>query len=601
MIWTLKKFCSMSHRKQVNTKDTAARVLYMNKFFQIQKLVSSKNFYGELGRGSAKTSDCLTERMLDVMQDMPGAPCAWVSDTFVNLTANVIPTVLESLERKGYREGIHYIIEQEPPKFREAETADLPSWLREHFWHPRNRILSYNRTMVFYTGMNLTFGSLDRPSTLAGRSYVHVFGDEAKYFKEEKISNLLKAVRGYPEYAGSVFYRGVTFTSDVADPAHLGEYDWMAKQAVRMDVPSILLVIKTGLVYHECLREYLAAKDRWIRTQDPGDLREVKRKLDVANDWGRRWTQLRLRPENHSFYMRASSFVNSDILTPSWFNDAIEGDVPDLKTAILSMRADLSSGERFYASLTEDNFYYDGIDETAYDRLSLQDREDCTVLRYLDPDAPLRLGVDFGNMCSMVVGQEGFWKSRRCIRALKFLYTLPPEHTQALGRKFREYFSPMRNKLVYLYYDRAGNQYKSVGKDAAGELKRAIEIDGETGRRTGWNVVLMSTGQGTIGQAEEYRFMLKILGGDDKRLPMVLIDWYACKPLRCSLQLARTKVKDKVVFKDKSSERLPAEELPLKSTNPSDAFKYFLMSKELTAVANERTAARPGNLDPIIR
>lgn len=201
----------------------------------------------------------------------------------------------------------------------------------------------------------------------------------------------------------------------------------------------------------------------------------------------------------------------------------------------------------------------------------------------------------------MVIGQEGNWKGRRCIRALKFLYTLPPEHTQALGRKFREYFAPMKNKLVYMYYDRAGNQYKSVGKDAVGELKRAIEIDGETGRRTGWNVVLMSSNQGTIPQSEEYRFMLKILGGDSPRLPMVLIDWYSCKPLRCSLQLARTKVKDQVVYKDKSSERLPAEDLPLKSTNPSDAFKYFLMSKDLMALAKDRSAVVAGNIDPIIR
>ena len=82
----------MSHRKQVNTKSTrAAQVLYMNKFLQIQKLVSAKNFYGELGRGSSKTTDCLTERMLDVMLDMPGAPCAWVSDTFTNLTKERLP------------------------------------------------------------------------------------------------------------------------------------------------------------------------------------------------------------------------------------------------------------------------------------------------------------------------------------------------------------------------------------------------------------------------------------------------------------------------------------------------------------------------------
>jgi hypothetical protein len=592
----------MSHRRQINTKKSdIASVLYMNKFLQLQKLVSSKNFYGELGRGSSKTTDCLTERMVDVMLDMPGAPCAWVSDTFTNLTNNVIPTVLESLERKGYREGVHYVVESQPLVFNDAETAGLPDWLKPHFWKPRNKIVSYKRTIIFYTGMNLTFGSLDRPSTLAGRSYVHVFGDEAKYFKEAKISNLLKAVRGYPEYSYSVYYRGVTFTSDVANPSNIGEYDWMAKFASVVNVEAILLVIRAGLVYHESMREYLAAKDRWLKTGAAADLVKADSTLKVANQWRRRWTGLRQREEARSFYMRASSFVNADILTPEWFSDALDGKVPDLNTAILSMRASLSSGDRFYASLSEDNFYFDGIDEDVYDGFGLRDAEDCRVLRHLDRDAPLRLGVDFGNMCSMVVGQTGKSGGRSVLRALKFIYTLPPEHVQALGSKFVRYFAPMTCRTVYLYYDRAGNQYRKVGKDAVSELKRAMEYDGSTGRKTGWTVQLMNIGQGTIYQEEEYKFMLKFLAGDCPRLPKVLIDYYACKPLRLSLQNARVKMKDKVICKDKSSERLPAEELPTRSTNPSDAFKYFAMSREFRLLAQDKTQSTALNLDPIIK
>ena len=95
--------------------------------------------------------------------------------------------------------------------------------------------------------------------------------------------------------------------------------------------------------------------------------------------------------------------------------------------------------------------------------------------------------------------------------------------------------------------------------------------------------------------------MLKLLGGGCPRLPLVLIDWYACKPLRLSLQNARTKVRNKVILKDKSSERLSVEELPLRSTNPSDAFKYFAMSKDLRDLAKDRPGAAAGNLDPIIR
>jgi hypothetical protein len=170
-----------------------------------------------------------------------------------------------------------------------------------------------------------------------------------------------------------------------------------------------------------------------------------------------------------------------------------------------------------------------------------------------------------------------------------------------LGRKFRTYFSQHRNKIVYLYYDRAGNQYSKVGRSQVADLKKSIETDGETGRRTGWTVHLMSLHQATITQAEEYSFMMKLLGEENPRLPIVRIDYYAAKELRLSLQNASTIVKDNVVYKNKNSERLPVADLPTKSTNPSDAFKYFCMSKDLTAIAKGATAVPAGNADPMTK
>ena len=591
----------MSHRKQIDPRSTeSAEVLYMNKAAQICKIVSPRNLYAEAGRGSSKSTDFLTERLVDMLFEMPGAPIAWVSDTFTNLTQNVIPTVLESLERKGYHEGLHFVIEKEPPSYNEREKEDLPGWLKPHFWKTRNKIISFKRTIIFFTGLNVTFGSLDRPSTLAGRSFVHIIGDEAKYFKESKIATMMKAVRGYPEYASSPYYMGVTFTSDVADPSHIGEYDWMAKYAKSMNIESIVLLMQAGLIYHEQMRNYLALKDTWMRTGLERDRERCLRSLQVANRWLKRWKLLRMLDENRNFYIRVSSYVNVDLLTAEWFQQAIDGKVPDLNTAILSMRAGVSSGNRFYAALDERHFYYDGADESAYERFGLRDREDCRILRYLDTDKPLLVGVDFGNMCSMSIAQDGRHQRRDCVRILKFLYTLAPDYIDELGEMFRRWFAPMKRKVVYLYYDRSGNAYTKVGRSQVGDLKRAIETDGKTGRPSGWNVHLMSIGQGNIGHAYEYDFMLKLLSGDNPRLPVVLIDYYACKMLRLSLQNARTKSKNGIITKDKSSEKLPIEQLPEKSTNPSDSFKYLLMTKDRLAVASGKAGVSAGNLDPIV-
>lgn len=588
----------MAYRKKVKEEETElTSVQYQNKMAQVISLVGARRTFVHLGRGSAKTTDVQCERLIDLMFDMPGAPVVWVASTFSDLLSNILPAVLEGLERKGFVEGVHYVVEQKPPTFTEKEKENLPDWLKPHFWTPYNKLATYKRTIIFFTGLNIRFGSLDRPSSLAGGSFVFVLGDEGKYFDPVKIANLLKANRGYfAEYGHCVFYRGVMFTSDLADTSHIGEYDWMEKEATNMNIEASLLVLRAGLVYNEALHEYVAAKEKWIRTKSMADLIDCKNKLKTTNRWKMRWIIARKRPDAATFYVRASSYVNADILTAEWFSDAIASGLPDVKTAILSLRPTLSNGDRFYSNLQEHHFYFDGIDEKAYDTFSLRDTEDCRVLKYLDTTAPLRAGVDFGNMCSMSIAQPGKEDSRDVFRVLKFIYTLAPDYLKELGEKFRRYFAPHNRKVLKLYYDRAGNSYKEVKKDQISELKAAIEYD-SNGRRTGWTVQLMSLNQGNLRQSEEYNFMQIFMSGRNPQLPLLRIDAYACKNLKQSLQLARTKVKDGIVFKDKSSERLPISDLPTQSTNPSDSFKYLMMTPEFRRIVKHKSSAVPGNID----
>ena len=158
----------------------------------------------------------------------------------------------------------------------------------------------------------------------------------------------------------------------------------------------------------------------------------------------------------------------------------------------------------------------------------------------------------------------------------------------------------MECNVVQLYYDRAGNSYKKVGLDQAGQLKKAIEFD-ERGMRTGWVVTMMSMNQGNIGQPEEYAFMQVFLGGKNPALPGVLIDAYAAKILKLSLENARTIVKSGIVYKDKRSEKLPIDQLPRRSTNPSDSFKYLVMTKRLRAIVKGKAPLPPAIADPLFR
>nr|WP_294897826.1 hypothetical protein [uncultured Pedobacter sp.] len=563
----------MSYRKKVkvdNSDNTAVR--FSNWLAQICSMLLTKSFYMIAGRGSAKTTEFQAERLIEMAYDMPGAPVVWVADTYTNLKKNILPTLQEALESKGYREGIHYVIDKKPDEFTEAEKAELDPTLRKHFWQPHNKISSYKNTLIFFTGLNITFGSLDKPASLAGRSYVHVFGDEVKYFKEAKIGNLMKAVRGYyAKYGHSVFYRGHTFTTDMPNTAHIGEYDWILNFRNRMDVKGIMLALRTALVLNDALQEYLAAKDA-------GDRIEATKKKRVYERWKERWMSVRMHKSAQVFFYIASSYVNVDILTPEYFEEASADELGDFKTAILSMMATLESGQRFYANLTERHFYMDGINQSIAENDGLKDLDDCRMLKYHNINRSMDIGVDFGNMMSMSIAQE----SGKYYRVTKFIYTLSPQFISHLAKEFRRFYAPQKEKTVQMYYDRAGNNYKKAGKDLASQLKREIEFDDSSGTpvKTGWKVILMSEKQGNIGINEEWVFMNELLSGNNRNLPKVLIDFWNCKELRLSLQNtpAKKNAKEEMV-KDKSSEKLPINRLPLESSNASDSWKYLMMRK----------------------
>ena len=447
--------------------------------------------------------------------------------------------------------------------------------------------------MVFYTGFNFTFISLDRPAIGAGRSYVGVFGDEVKYFPEEKFTNLLKAVRGFRvKYGDSVWYRSRTLTTDMPNPNHLGEYDWILKLAKQNDKDKILMMARAGFVYNETKREYVAAmqrRDDFARASRSDrsllpKLTNAERLLALAKRnmerWEQRWISVR---RGVSFFFISSSYVNVDILGEDWFSDEFAEGLEGIECNILSMIPKLEASQMFYCNLSLANFYADGFLNDVIDQHPIGWEQDCTVLRYLETNRPIEGGMDAGNMLSMVFGQ----KSGNVVRVLKELYTLPPKSVRELADDFIAYFRPHKKKVLKLYYDRSMNNYKRVSADMASQIKKNIEFDAE-GKRTGWQVVLMSLGQGNIGSNLEYRFFMDMLAGNlNDRLFTLLIDQHNCPNLKSEMEVTLTDVKSQgkdgssVIVKRKTGDKLPTARLPKESTNLTDALKYFVLRKEV--------------------
>ena len=569
----------MTRKKKLKTTSDDVEVRYANWMAQLIAIVQPWSLYWIAGRASAKTVQVLAERVQEVAQDCPGAPFAWVADTYSDLHKNVIPSLIDGLSLLGWHPGTHYVINQEPPR----------EWRQRMY----NVCTDWKNTMTFYTGFNFTFISLDRAAIGAGRSYVGVFGDEVKYFPEEKFTNLLKAVRGFRvKYGDSVWYRSRTLTTDMPNPNHLGEYDWILKLARQNDKPRILLAMRAGFVYNDTKREYIArlqqADELRARCRTDASLRpalaEAERQTALARRTMLRWEQRWLKTRRGlSFFFISSSFVNADILGEDWFHDEFAEGLEGAACNILSVIPRLEAAQMFYCNLSMKNFYADGYLNDVIDRHPFGWEQDSSALRYLDPGRPLEAGMDAGNMLSMVFAQQ----AGHVLRVLKELYTLPPQNVRDLADKFLQYFRPHRRKLLKLYYDRSMNNYSRTGADMATQIKRAIEVDAD-GRRTGWRVQLMSLGQGNIFSNLEYRFFQELLPGHlEARLYRLLIDQHNCPCLKSEMEVTRTKAKaderagTTQIVKEKTGDKLPIARLPRESTNLTDALKYLVLRPEV--------------------
>ncbi|WP_333862565.1 hypothetical protein [Sphingobacterium sp.] len=567
----------MAHRVKPKLDHEEIQVNYANWAAQTCGLMKPKNLYLIGGRGTTKTTEIQAERIADMVYELPGAPVAWIADVYTNLEKNILPALEQGLKRKNLIEGIHYIRGNKIPKYSRSQKEKLPAWLKDHFWNPVNEIGKTPQILIFFTGFNITFGSMDKPSSLAGGSFVHFFGDEVKYFGKKKVAPMLKASRGYRElYGHSPYYRGKTFTTDMPDINNIGEEDWILNYVDEMDVDGMEKLMEVSLIRNEALQEQ-------VRYEQEGNVTEAAKKKKTFERWNERWHEMRRKPECQTLFMVNSSYVNIDILSPEYMEDALADDMGDVEPALLSIEPKVKANVRFYSQLSAIHFYQDGLDTVWAERFNFINKADCRELKYLDLNSPIDIGVDFGNMISLVIGQHEVAKN--IYRLLKFMYVIPKEWIPELAAKFKEYFEPHRNKTIYYYYDRSGNNYQKQGVDHASELAHAIEFNiDDNGKEvpSGWRVIPMSKTQGIIPQQEEHSFMQKIMSGAVQGLPTLLIDFWQCKEIRLSMELTRTiyvtnKAGVKQIKKKKTSEKLPAEKLPTESTNPSDAAKYILM------------------------
>ncbi|MDC7994461.1 hypothetical protein [Altibacter sp. HG106] len=515
------------------------------------------------GRGTSKTTQIHAERFQGAVLEMPRSLQMFLCNTYENARTNLVPSLTTGwTEFRDWKKGIDFVVGEPPPSY---------------FEKPWTEVENYKNLITHRNGATIVVGSAAQISGLAGNSYQYLGVDEAKYISKDVMDTIEPALRGYNKFPTSAYCYGHTFTTDYPS-AGKGDEAWILERMKNTDTEMARLAFYCG--YHYYQNEYQIAKALKFRDQT-----KVKRLVRKRARLYERWFIVR---KKLSFFLYVSSFANIHALGIEPIEKLMTSlGVEGFKERVLSIRSGVEAGQRFYGGLEEKHFYRDGENEEYSTNLGLKGDPSCLVLKYLRRDQELDGGLDFGNMISLVVAQE----QGEYLRCMKNIYKLGKNNTREMADHFIRFFKPHKNKVLNLYYDRSGNQYEKIGRDWASDVKKSIERD--KNGATGWKVRLMNREQATITQSDEHLFMKKVFEENTEGLPKVLIDAVFCRELKSSLELAKIEVKknakgQKKIYKDKSSEKLPLSQLPMNSTNFSDAFKYLLYRKAWAKVAKGR-------------
>ena len=560
--------------------------IYMNSMQVMVNLLDPNKVVVEAARASGKTSEVTVNRIVRVADSMPAELSFLAHRTYVALLTNIWPNIQAAFSRQitvngrprcMLEYGIDYI----------AGESKIP----EHFRKPRYPISYPKHSILFRNGHHIQLVSSDQPDSVAGRSGVHAFVEEMKHNDGEKLkTRLFPSLRGSSaEIRKSPYYQGWTGVSDTAR-VDLNEDDWFERYEDQNN-PQLLSEIATVAVHvNKAVYKRMELLTAQKNTTNPVTLEKIRLELKKYDRQISMWTpRLADMRRNATLYIRASSFVNKDILGPKFFKTQLDTlDMDEFLTAICAVRHKAVVNKFFANYDKEKHQFSDGYIYDSIMKLDLKDHFIITAryLKYYDKSAPLYIGYDPGHFSSLVCGQPK--KYGKEFRLLKEFFCFYPDEQPELARQVYEFFGrDCRNKRIVLYPDRAGNkrreELEQITTDSRA-LKRELES-------YGFEVQLMNEGQATIYHWQQFKLMLLLFGDRSNALPHVFIDENECPNLCSAIPLSPRKSTNGRIELDKSSEvKIPLHRQAGLTTQIPSAFIYLMYGLYGDAVLNELTS-----------
>ena len=512
-------------------------------------LADTQNMFGEIGRGSGKTTEALAPRVLRVSYDMPQSTPVFAGATYVSLLENIIPGILTYL-KKHYKRGIHFEAGKMPPKF---------------FKDPFTEVINWKHTISFAWGTVIQLVSLDRPESALGKNAPHIFFDEMLRCPEDKmIDRIFPILRGDKEIHGhSPYFGGITGFSST--PNFENDHDWWLEYEKDVNPDVIKEIMYVAFRVKQATYKAKTTKSKTKQKQ-------YQRFVNKWNNW------LRLARKGETYYAKGSSFSNIMVLGLDYIERQYKGtkDFEKFKTSILGIRPKKVKN-MFFGKFSKKNLFGDSYKYTQIDVVSIDGEFEKTSrdLKHCDPKKPIYAGYDPGQFMSIVFGQKRPGK----MRILKNMYEIHPKQHSELALQINTFFKYHQKKEIYLHYDRAGNQkkYRSSSGDLtdtdAKILKRELE-------RYDWTVHLMSLGKKTIYHWQHYLLLSILFGRENKNNDEILIDQNECEELVSSIYMSPLKKTEGRIELDKLSEKkLDLIDQAFWSTQIGTALMYLLFGE----------------------
>lgn len=512
--------------------------LYLN-IPQLQCILADpKELYANMGRGLGKSTEIIAHLTANRVYDMPKAGFLIMGRTYKQILTKTLPATIDGWSKRGFVEGVHYVIGEKPP------------WNVKAFGAP---VKDFTHFISFYTGTGFHLGSQDRQGLVNSLTVWGIFGDESKLlleerFKEDAMPTLRGNLNAFPDNPHN---RSIVLTSSMPP---LPDGQWLYDMEKRMNENKMRAIINLAWFVEDLKARYAEAGE-YFKPRIAKKIGVYERKL---NKW-------RLDKDGQVMYVEASSLANIHILRPDYILQQKEILKGKFRTEILNLRP--KRGESlFYANLAPRHFYtdfnYPYLDRFNYK--NIKENDNCQGDNDLVKSNPLIIGMDFGpNFNCIVTAQKVV--SLREIRFLKNHWVKSPKIIDHVCQEWCDYYHTHSNRDLTFYYDNTGNNRQANSDITYAQQAAAVF------RRNGWNVSLRTIGGSNPQHDKKHLLWNLMLLEEDKSFYRVRINESNASDLKHSMEFAPSKEDTNgKTRKDKSSEKKPTVP-PEEATHLSDA------------------------------